>query len=94
MLGPRHPNCYPNGQIECQEAVAQGIADLIEEKHDIEHVGSRCSPAALAGKSAPGIRDLIGEAKVAGWQESELANAIKVETSGMAKGSAGADPNE
>lgn len=93
MLGPKQSGDYPDRDIDCQEAVAQGIADLIEQA-TLSGTSEADAAAALAGKSTPGIPDLIADAKAAGWHEMETANAIKVVAAGMAMGYTGTDPNE
>ncbi|KAA9369575.1 hypothetical protein [Ochrobactrum quorumnocens] len=93
MLGPKQSGFYPDRDVDCQEAVAQGITDLIEQA-TLSGTSEADAAAALAGKSTPGITDLIAEAKAAGWHEMETANAIKVVAAGMANGYAGTEPEE
>lgn len=93
MLGPKQSGDYPDRDIDCQEAVAQGIADLIEQAV-LSGTSEADAAAALAGKSTPGIPELIEEAKAAGWHEMETANAIKIVAAGMHEGVTGTDPNE
>lgn len=93
MLGPKQSGDYPDRDIDCQEAVAQGIADLIEQAV-LSGSSEADAAAALAGKSTPGVPHLIADAKAAGWHEMETANAIKVVAAGMAIGYAGTDPEE
>jgi hypothetical protein len=76
MLGPKQSDFYPDRDINCQEAVARGIADPIEQAV-LSGTSEAGAAAALAGKSTPGIPDLIADAKAAGSHEMEVANAIK-----------------
>lgn len=93
MLGPKQSGDYPDSDIDCKEAVAQGIADLIEQAV-LSGTSEADAAAALAGKSTPGIPELIEKAKAAGWHEMETANAIKIVAAGMNQGYAGTDPEE
>ena len=93
MLGPKQSSFYPDRDVDCQEAVAQGIADLIEQAN-LSGTSEADAAAALAGKSTPGIPDLIADAKSAGWHEMETANAVKAVADGMVNGYAGTDPDE
>ncbi|MFK4820981.1 hypothetical protein ACI0FS_14880 [Ochrobactrum quorumnocens] len=93
MIRPKQPGFYPNRDVDCQAAVAQGIADLIEQA-TLSGTSEADASAALAEQNVPGIRDLIEEAKAVGWQEAEVANAIKIVAAGMANGYAGFDPEE
>lgn len=93
MLGPKQAGFYPDRDVDCQEAVAQGIADLIEQAV-LSGTSEADAAAALAGKSTPGVPDLIADAKAAGWREIETANAIKTVAAGLAMGYAGTDPEE
>lgn len=93
MKRPKKPGDYPDRDIDCQEAVAQGIADIIEQA-TFSGTSEADAAEALAGKSTPGIPELIADAKAAGWHEMEVANAIKVVAAGMAMGFAGTDPEE
>lgn len=93
MLGPKQAGFYPERDVDCQEAVAQGIADLIEQAI-LSGSSEADAAAALGGKSTPGVPNLIADAKAAGWHEIETANAIKIVATGMANGYAGFDPEE
>lgn len=93
MFGPKQSGDYPDRDIDCQEAVSQGIADLIEQA-TLSGTSEAAAAEALAGKSTPGIPDLIADAKAAGWHEMETANAIKLVAAGMYRGFTGTDPDE
>lgn len=93
MFGPKQSGFYPDRDVDCQEAVSQGIADMIEQAV-LSGTSEADAAAALAGKSTPGIPELIKEAKAAGWHEMETANAIKIVATGMHQGYAGTDPDE
>ncbi len=93
MLGPKQAGFYPDRDVDCQEAVAQGIAELIEQAV-LSGSSEEDAAAALSGKSTSGVPDLIADAKAAGWHEMETANAIKVVAAGLALGYAGTDPEE
>ncbi len=32
MFGPKQPGDYPDREIDCQEAISQGLADLVEQQ--------------------------------------------------------------
>lgn len=61
---------YPDRDIDCQEDVAQGIADLIEQA-TLSGSLEQNAAAAIADAGVPGTRDLIADAKAAGWHEAE-----------------------
>lgn len=93
MFGPRQEGEYPDRDLDCQEAVSQGIADLIEQA-TLSGDSEDEAAAALSGKDIPGVRDLIDEALSAGWSAEEAARAVVEVAKGMQVGYAGTDPNE
>ena len=93
MLGPKQPGDYPDRDIDCQEAVAQGIADLIEQA-TLSGSSEQDAAAAIADTGVPGIRDLIDDAVAAGWSAEETANAIKIVSAGMYRGFTGTEQDE
>ena len=93
MQGPKQPGDYPDRDVDCQEAVAQGIADLIEQAA-LSGSSEQDAAAAIADTAVPGIRDLIDDAVAAGWQEAETANAIKIVSAGMYRGLTGTEVDE
>lgn len=93
MNGPKREGQYPDRDIECQEAVAQGIADLIEQA-TLSGTSEADAAAAISDTAIPDIRDLIDDAVAAGWSPEEAASAIKVVSSGMYLGYTGKDPDE
>ncbi len=93
MNGPRKPGDYPDRDIDCQEAVAQGIADLIEQA-TLSGSSEQDAAAAIADTAVPGIRDLIDDAVASGWSAEETANAIKIVSAGMYRGFTGTEPDE
>ena len=93
MLGPKQPGDYPDRDIDCQEAVAQGIAELIEQA-TLSGSSEQDAAAAIADTAVPGIRDLIDDAVAAGWTAEETANAIKIVSAGMYRGFTGTEPDE
>lgn len=93
MFGPRQEGEYPGRNLDCQEAVSQGIADLIAQA--TLSGGSEAEAAsALSRTDIPGIRDLINDAVEAGWSVDEAARAVAEVAKGMQVGYAGIDPNE
>lgn len=93
MLGPKRTGDYPDRDIDCQEAVAQGIADLIEQAA-LSGTSEADAAAAIAGTGVPGIRDLIDDALAAGWSAEETATAIKYVSAGMYRGYSGTEEDE
>lgn len=93
MLGPRQNGDYPDRYIDCQEAVSQGITDLIEQA-TLSGGSEAEAAAALSGTDIPGIRDLINDAVDAGWAADEAARAVAEVAKGMQIGYEGTDPNE
>jgi hypothetical protein len=93
MLKPKQAGSYPDRDLDCQEAVAQGIADLIEQA-TLSGTSEADAAAAIADTGVPGIRDLIDDAVVAGWSAEETATAIKVVSAGMYRGYTGTEPDE
>ncbi|MBO1040385.1 hypothetical protein [Brucella pituitosa] len=93
MQGPKREGQYADRDIECQEAVAQGIADLIEQA-PLSGTSEADAAAAISDTAIPGFRDLIDDAVAAGWSAEETANAIKVVAAGMYLGYTGKEPDE
>jgi len=93
MIGPKQSGEYPDRDIDCQEAVSQGISDLIEQA-TLSGGSETEAAAALSGADVPGIRDLINDAVQAGWSPDEAARAVAEVAKGMQIGYAGTDPNE
>lgn len=98
MQGPKRQGHYPDREIDCQEAVAEGIANLVD---DAMVTGSASSEAdVLVGfakiSTAPsaGMRTLLQEAVDAGWTINEAAEAIAITAAGMRTGYLGTDPDE
>ncbi|WP_435656927.1 hypothetical protein [Brucella pituitosa] len=93
MLGPKQQGDYPDRDIDCQAAVAQGVADLIEQA-TLSGSSEQDAAAAIADTAVPGVRDLIDDAVAAGWSAEETANAIKIVSAGMYRGFTGTEPDE
>lgn len=93
MQGPRREGDYPDRGIDCQEAMSQGIADLIEQA-TLSGTSEADAAAAISDTAIPGIRDLIDDAVAAGWTPEEAASAIKVVAAGMYRGFTGTEPDE
>ncbi|TCQ78015.1 hypothetical protein EDF68_10889 [Ochrobactrum sp. BH3] len=93
MLGPKQVGPYPDREIDCQEAVSQSIADLIEQA-TLSGASVSDAAAAISDTAIPGIRDLIDDAVDAGWSAEETASAIKVVSAGMYRGFTGTEPDE
>jgi len=82
MIGPKQLGDYPDRDIDCLEAVSQGISDLIEQS--TLSVGSEAeAAAALSRTDIPGIRDLSNDAVEAGWLADEAARAVVEVAKGM-----------
>lgn len=93
MLKPKQAGRYPDREVDCQEAISQGIADLIEQA-TLSGASEAEAAAAIADTGIPGIRDLIDDAVAAGWTPEEAASAIKVVSAGMYRGYTGTEPDE
>lgn len=93
MQGPRREGDYPDRDIDCQEAMSQGIADLIEQAA-LSGASEADAAAAISDTAIPGIRDLIDDAVASGWSPEEAASAIKIVSAGMYHGFTGTDPDE
>lgn len=93
MFGPKQVGDYPDRDIDCQEAVSQGIADLVDRA--VISGGTEAEvTAALAGARVIGVRELIQDAVDAGWSEDEAATAIRIVAENMHRGVSGTDPEE
>ncbi|KAB2674866.1 MULTISPECIES: hypothetical protein [Brucella] len=93
MFGPKQPGDYPDREIDCQEAISQGLADLIEQQV-VTGATEAEATAALSGANVVGVRELIQDAVEAGWSEEEAATAIRVVSEGLHRGATGRDPDE
>ncbi len=93
MLGPKQKNYYPDRDVNCEEAVSQGIADLIEQA-TLMGRSEEDAEAVVEGTSVPGVRDLIVDAVAAGWSAEEAASAIKVVADRLQRGAKPLHPNE
>ncbi|MFS2326580.1 hypothetical protein U2P60_14375 [Brucella sp. H1_1004] len=93
MLKPKQAGNYPDRDLDCQEAVSEGISDLIEQAA-LSGTSEADAAAAIADTGVPGIRDLIDDAVAAGWSAEETATAIKVVSAGMYRGYTGTEPDE
>ncbi|GLU29439.1 hypothetical protein [Brucella sp. NBRC 12950] len=93
MQGPKREGLYPDREIDCQEAMSQGIADLIEQA-TLSGTSEADAAAAISDTAIPGIRDLIDDAVAAGWAPEEAASAVKVVAAGMYRGFTGTEPDE
>lgn len=93
MFGPKQVGDYPDREIDCQEAVSQGIAELVEREVVTGATEAEVT-AALAGAQVIGVRELIQDAVDAGWSEEEAATAIRIVAENMHRGATGTDPEE
>lgn len=93
MFGPKQPGDYPDREIDCQEAISQGLADLVEQQV-ISGATEAEATAALAGTKLVGIKEIIQDAVEVGWSEEEAATAIRVVSEGMHRGATGSEINE
>ncbi|GLU29938.1 hypothetical protein [Brucella sp. NBRC 12950] len=93
MRSPKREGFYPDRDVDCQDAVSQSIADLIEQA-TLSSTSEADAAAAISDTAIPGIRDLIDHAVAAGWSAEETANAIKVVSDGMYVGHTSKEPDE
>lgn len=93
MRGPKHAGSYPDRNIDCQEAVAEGIADLVENA-SVNSMSEADFTKKLASAPSAGTQTLIEEAIAAGWPKEETVEAIKTVATGMNIGYTGTDLNE
>lgn len=88
MKSPKSDDDYSGRETDCQEAVTQAITDLIEQA-TLAGRSEKDAEAVVEGTSVPGVRDLITEAVDAGWSETEAADAIKVVSEKLQRGTIG-----
>ncbi|WP_408913789.1 hypothetical protein [Brucella pseudogrignonensis] len=93
MQSPKQEGLYPDRELDCQEAMSHGIADLIEQA-TVSGTSEADAAAAIADTAIPGIRDLIDDAVASGWSPEEAASAIKIVSAGMYRGFTGTEPDE
>lgn len=93
MFGPRKAGDYPDREIDCEEAVSEGLSQLIETATN-SGASEEEATAALTGGDAPGIRDVIYTAVAAGWSTEEATRAVAESARLMYQGATGTDPNE
>ncbi|MDH7787625.1 hypothetical protein QBD01_003652 [Ochrobactrum sp. 19YEA23] len=93
MFGPKQPGDYPDREIDCQEAVSQGIAELVE-RAVVSGARDAEVTAAIARTKVIGVPELIQDAVAAGWSEEEAATAIRIVAENMHRGVTGTDPAE
>jgi len=91
MFGPKQPGDYPRREIDCQEAVSQGIAELVK-RAVVSGARDAEVTAAIARTQVIGVPELIQDAVEAGWSEEEAATAIRVVAENMHRGVTGTDP--
>ncbi|MFS2324348.1 hypothetical protein U2P60_02810 [Brucella sp. H1_1004] len=93
MLGPKEIGPYPDREIDCQEAVSEGVAELLEQA-TLEGRSPKEAEAVIDGTSIPGASNLIEEAVEAGWSADEAADAITIVSEEIRKGEIGVNPTE
>ena len=93
MLSPKQNGPYPDREADCQEAVSEGVAELLEQA-TLEGRSEKEAEAVIDGTSLPGASNLIEEAVEAGWSADEAADAITIVSEEIRKGETGKDPNE
>jgi len=93
MLSPKQNGPYPDREIDCQEAVSEGVAELLEQA-TLEGRSEKEADAVIDGTSLPGASNLIEEAVEAGWSADEAADAITIVSEKIRKGETGEDPIE
>ncbi|MCR5943932.1 hypothetical protein FG152_24475 [Ochrobactrum sp. XJ1] len=90
MRRPKHEGAYPDRDIDCQEAVSQEVADLIEQA-SLSGASEADAASAIADTGIPGVQSILHEAAKAGWSVDETENAIKLVAAGMYRGITGID---
>lgn len=93
MNGPKKEGNYIDRDIDCQEALAQGVADLIDKDTDAGRSEAEAASEIVSG-SNPGINDLIDSAVRAGWNRDEAAASLVIVAAGMYRGYTGQEPDE
>lgn len=93
MLEPKEIGPYPDREIDCQEAVFEEVAELLEQA-TLEGRSPKEAEAVIDGTSIPGANNLIEEAVETGWSADEAADAIKIVSEEIRKGETDVDPNE
>jgi hypothetical protein len=93
MNGPKKEGNYVDRDIDCQEALAQGVADLIDKDIDAGRSEAAAASEIVSG-SNPGIDELIKSAIRAGWNRDEAAASIVLVAAGMHRGYTGQEPDE
>ena len=93
MHSPKQNGPYPDRETDCQEAVSEGVAELLEQA-TLEGRSEKEAEAVIDGTSLPGASNLIEEAVEAGWSADEAADAITIVSEEIRKGETGKDPNE
>ena len=91
IFGLKQPGDYPRREIDCQEAVSQGIAELVK-RAVVSGARDAEVTAAIARTQVIGVPELIQDAVEAGWSEEEAATAIRVVAENMHRGVTGTDP--
>lgn len=98
MQGPKRPGAYPDRELDCQEAVAEGIVNLVDEAVVSGSADNEADVLAgfakLAQAPTAGMRDLLQEAVEAGWSMEEASKAVMVTAAAMRTGALGTDPDE
>lgn len=93
MNGPKKTGNYVDRDIDCQEAVSQGVANLIEDANDTQR--SEIDIAAdTANASDPRVDELISKAVKAGWKSDEAQAAIVHVAAGIHRALTGLEPDE
>ncbi|MCR8493666.1 hypothetical protein [Brucella anthropi] len=90
MREPKREGAYPDRDIDCQEAVSQEVADLIEQA-SLSGTSEADAAEAIADTGVPGVQSILHEAVKAGWSVEETENAIKEVAAGMYRGLTGTD---
>lgn len=93
MFGPRKAGNYPDRDIDCEEAITEGLSNLVE-RATTSGASEVDATAALADGGALGIRDVIDDAVAAGWSAEEATRAVTESVRLMYLGATGTDPNE
>lgn len=93
MQSPRQKGIDPDRDVDCQDAISQSMADMIEQA-TLLGTSEAHAAAAISDTAIPGISDLIDDAVAAGWSAEETASAIKVVSAGMYLGHSGKEPEE
>jgi len=88
MLGPKSDDAYPARAVDCEVAVTPSLTNILK-RATLSGRSEQDADAVVEGTSVPGVRDLITEAVEAGWTAEEAAQAVKVVSEKLQRGTVG-----